>query len=90
MAWRTTASGSGTTFSGPSKRRTTAVGSLLGLVVAMLGARLLAPLLFEVGPADPVTVAWVSAAIFLVSILATYVPPRRATSVDPRLVLQEE
>ncbi len=70
--------------------RTTAAGALLGLGVAMLGSRLLAPLLFEVGPTDPVTVLGVSIVILGVSMLAAYVPLRRATSVDPRVVLQEE
>jgi putative ABC transport system permease protein len=61
----------------------------LGLIAALGLTRLMASLLYGVSPADPVTFAGV--APFLgVSFLATWIPARRATRVDPVIVLREE
>jgi predicted permease len=68
--------------------------TLLGLVVGLLGAlavnRLAAALFFGVAPADPATYAAVAAFICLVGLVACLVPARRATRVDPILVLRQE
>ncbi len=64
------------------------IGSVLGLVVALLGTRVLKSLLFGVTPNDPITFA---AIVFLVvgaSALACYLPARRATRVDPLVTLR--
>jgi ABC-type antimicrobial peptide transport system permease subunit len=68
--------------------------STLGLVAGVLGAiastRLLIGMLFEVTPYDLVTYAGVVAGLGLLSLLAIYIPARRATRTDPLLVLRQE
>ena len=66
------------------------VGVVVGLAGALGGSRLLSEFLFEVGPADPVSIAGAAAAILFVSGLASYIPARRAASADPAEVLRAE
>jgi putative ABC transport system permease protein len=47
-------------------------------------------MLFDVRPYDVLTYTGVVAALGLLSLLATYVPARRATRIDPILVLRQE
>ena len=65
-----------------------------GVVIGVLGAlgvnRVMTTLLFGVEPTDPATIAGVVGAIAGVALLACYVPARRATLVDPMLVLRDE
>jgi predicted permease len=65
-----------------------------GVVIGVLGAlgvnRVMSTLLFGVEPTDPATIAGVVVAIGGVALLACYVPARRATLVDPMLVLRDE
>lgn len=67
---------------------------LLGEVVGILGAlavtKLLSGLLFGVTPTDALTFATVAISLFLVALLACYVPARRATKVDPLKALRYE
>jgi ABC-type lipoprotein release transport system permease subunit len=46
--------------------------------------------LFGVGPMDPMTYAVVSAALAAVALLATYLPARRASRVDPAVALRAD
>ena len=69
---------------------TTILGSVIGFGVAMFGSRLLEPLLFGVGPGDPVTMIGVFLVILVMSMLAAYAPVRHATRVDPRVALHGE
>jgi ABC-type antimicrobial peptide transport system permease subunit len=68
--------------------------AVAGVVIGVIGAlgvnRVMATLLFGVEPTDPATIAGVVAAIGGVALLACYVPARRATLVDPMLVLRDE
>jgi putative ABC transport system permease protein len=70
--------------------RVAAVGIIAGLAVAFGLTRLITTLLFEVSPTDPKTFALVAAALGVVSLLACYLPARRATRVDPLVALKDE
>jgi predicted permease len=65
-------------------------GGVLGLLIALPAARLLDGLLFGVAPFDPVTFVAVPVILGAAALLAVYVPARRATKVDPAIVLRGE
>ena len=65
-----------------------AVGVSLGLAGAVAGARYLQGMLFGIEPLDFSTFAGVGIAFALVSALASYLPARRATQVDPMVALR--
>ena len=64
-------------------------GIVAGVVGAALLTRFQASLLFGVGSSDPLTYAGLSALLGLVALLATYLPARRASKLDPMAVLRE-
>ena len=66
------------------------IGIALGLVGAMLFARSIASLLYGITPFDAVTFASVSFLLAVVGLLASYIPARRAASVDPMVALRHE
>ncbi len=68
----------------------TGIGLVLGLVGAGVLTRLMSSLLFGVGTVDPLTYAVVSAALVAISLLACYLPARRAARVDPVIALRAE
>jgi predicted permease len=70
--------------------RLLAAGLAAGLVLGLLGARLLGDLLYGVRPADAATLLAVAVALTVVSLLALWVPARRALRVDPMTVLRED
>jgi predicted permease len=67
-----------------------AVGVAIGLAAAFGVTRLLSSLLFEVSPVDPLTYAAVSLTLMGATVLASYVPALRATTVDPIDALRAE
>lgn len=70
--------------------RVTAIGAVVGLVLAVLLAQASASVLTGVSPADPLTFAGVTAVIFLVAIAALWLPAVRAMRVDPAGTLKAE
>jgi predicted permease len=68
----------------------TGIGVACGLVVAFVVMRLMSTLLFKVSPADPVTYAAVSIGLGLTAFVASYLPSRRAATVDPVEALRAE
>jgi predicted permease len=65
-------------------------GIALGLASAFVFTRLLASELYGVSPADPLTFAAAASLMLLVTLLACYVPTRRAMRVDPMVTLRSE
>ena len=65
-------------------------GVAIGVLAALGLMRLLSTLLFEVSTNDFATFALVSGGLFLVALLACYLPARRATKVDPLVALRYE
>ena len=63
---------------------------MLGFFGALALTRLLATLLFGVGARDPITIVAVGAILAVVALLASYVPARRASRVDPLICLRYE
>ena len=70
--------------------RTALTGIAVGLVGAAFLTRFLSSLLFSVRAADPVTFTLVALGLVVIALLASYVPARRATSVDPMNALRVE
>jgi len=66
------------------------IGSAIGLPIAYLLARGLSIVLFRVDPADPIIFGSVVVLLGAVTLLASYVPARRATTVDPMEALRYE
>jgi putative ABC transport system permease protein len=62
----------------------------IGLVSSLVVTRLIARLLYQVRPADPITFAGIGLLLAVVALLACYLPARRATRVDPALTLRSE
>jgi ABC-type lipoprotein release transport system permease subunit len=67
-----------------------ALGSAAGLLLGMLAARVLAFIVYQATPRDPLVLAGVVLAMLLLGLLATWVPAQRALSVNPLILLREE
>jgi predicted permease len=65
-------------------------GIVVGAVAALFVTRLMASMLYGVGATDPITFGAVAAILASVAFLASYLPARRATRVDPMVVLRYE
>ena len=70
--------------------RLAAAGVILGLVAAFALTRVMQGLLFGVSATDPATFAAVAGVLATAALLASYLPARRAASLDPAAVLREE
>jgi len=67
-----------------------AVGSTAGLVLGLLATRVLAAIVYQATPRDPVVLAGAVLVMLSLGLLATWIPARRALSLDPLLLLREE
>jgi putative ABC transport system permease protein len=63
--------------------RTGLIGAAAGIAIALATTRFLRSMFVNVSPMDPLTLLSVSAALLLVALLASYLPARRASGVDP-------
>ena len=70
--------------------RLTLIGLAIGVAAAIGLTRLMATLLFGVGARDPMTMVSVGVILAAVAVMASYVPARRATRVDPVVALRYE
>ncbi|HEX8896086.1 MAG TPA: ABC transporter permease [Terriglobales bacterium] len=70
--------------------RLLAFGSAAGLILAALASRVLAYIVYQATSRDPLVLTGVVAAMALLGLLATWIPARRALSVDPVILLREE
>jgi putative ABC transport system permease protein len=71
-------------------RRLTLIGIAIGIAGGLAISRLMQQVLFEVDPADPLIYFAVSAILLLVAEMASFLPARRATRIDPVIALRME
>ncbi|HYR85457.1 MAG TPA: ABC transporter permease [Terriglobia bacterium] len=67
-----------------------AFGSAAGLFLGILASRVLASIVYQATPRDPLVLAGVVLAMLLLGLLATWIPAQRALSIDPVILLREE
>ena len=70
--------------------RLAATGAVAGLALAFAATRVLRGLLFQIEPLDPASLAAAAVALVGASVVATWLPARRATRVDPIEVLRAQ
>jgi len=67
-----------------------AIGSLSGLVLGILASRVLAFIVYQATPRDPLVLGGVVVAMSLLGVVATWIPAQRALAIDPVTLLREE
>jgi predicted permease len=70
--------------------RTIAIGLLIGVLPALALTRLMSGLLFGVRPADPLALGGAAVLLLAVALVATFIPARRASNVNPMVALRYE
>jgi predicted permease len=70
--------------------RLLAFGSAAGLLLGLLASRVLASIVYQASPRDPVVLVCVVALMSLLGLVATWIPARRALLLDPLTLLREE
>jgi predicted permease len=67
-----------------------ALGSAAGLLLGILANRILAFIVYQATPRDPLVLAGTVLAMLLLGLVATWIPAQRALSIDPAMLLREE
>ena len=70
--------------------RRVALGCALGVVGAFVSVRLVRGMLYEVSPTDPIVLSSTCVLLLIVALMATWIPARRAASIDPMQTLRAE
>ena len=65
-------------------------GSAAGLLLGILSSRVLASIVYQATPRDPLVLAGVVLAMSLLGLIATWIPAQRALSADPAILLRED
>ena len=65
------------------------LGVAVGLAGSLAGTRVLAGLLYDLTPTDPITFISLAALLVVVALVACFIPARRALRVDPMVALRE-
>ena len=65
-------------------------GVAIGVIVSVAVGRVLSAILFGLSPLDVVSFAGVSVLLLAIALLATWLPARRATRIDPMVALRHE
>ena len=66
------------------------IGVLVGLMAALAATRVMQSLLYGIRPTDPLTLLTVTVVLAAIAFLASWIPARRATRVDPMVALRSE
>ena len=66
------------------------IGIAIGLIAAFALTRILASMLVEVKPTDPMTFVFVSVLFMIIAIMASWLPALRAAGLDPTTALRNE
>jgi macrolide transport system ATP-binding/permease protein len=66
------------------------LGSTVGLLLGVLATKVLAYIVYQANPRDPLVLFGVVVAMLLLGLVATWIPAQRALSVDPLMLLREE
>ena len=67
-----------------------AFGSAAGLLLGLLGTKVLAYIVYQATPKDPLVMAGVVLAMLVLGLLATWIPAQRALAVNPMMLLRDE
>jgi predicted permease len=70
--------------------RLLAKGSIAGLVLGVLGTRILSFIVYQATPKDPIVLFGVTATMLILGLFASWLPARRALAVDPLVLLRDE
>ena len=70
--------------------RLLAIGSATGLILGLLATRVLALIVYQATPRDPMVLAGVVLAMMGVGLVAAWIPARQALAVDPMILLRDE
>ena len=70
--------------------RLLAFGSAAGLLLGILASRVLASVVYQATPRDPLVLTGAVLTMSLVGLLATWIPARRALSIEPSMLMREE
>jgi ABC-type antimicrobial peptide transport system permease subunit len=66
------------------------IGSAAGLLLGILASRVLAAIVYQASPRDPIVLAGAVVAMALLGLLGTWIPAQRALAVSPLMLLREE
>ena len=70
--------------------RLLAIGSAAGMILGILATRVLSYIVYQATPGDPIVLGGVIVTMFVVGLVAAWIPARRALAADPAILLREE